>query len=106
MTTTLPPRSRPGASGGADRAARGSRGAGIPDASTTFAARGWSATSVGAWLRSPVAPYYLIAVSAGILSVSFTAAINTSLNVITSPVLSTEEYILLTSDGAFSRVTI
>ena len=69
MTTTLPPRSRPGASGGADRAARGSRGAGSPDASTTFAARGWSATSVGAWLRSPVAPYYLIAVSAGILTV-------------------------------------
>lgn len=69
MTATLPPRSRHRASAGA----RGSGGSVDPAADdyATFGqeAQAWSAASVGAWLRSPVAPYYLIAVSAAVLTV-------------------------------------
>lgn len=85
MTTTLPPRSRHGATPGAGRRRTGggsggaagggpSGGSGGPDRDHSGRGpfsppEGWSATSVGEWLRSPVAPYYLIAVSAGILTV-------------------------------------
>lgn len=69
MTTTLPPRSRSGASGASDRPVGSGRGAVSGVDTGSLEPRGWSATSVGAWLRSPVAPYYLIAVSAGILTV-------------------------------------
>ncbi|QFG70158.1 putative lipid II flippase FtsW [Ornithinimicrobium pratense] len=65
----MPPRFRQGASAGAQR----SGGSAHSDADdyATFGeeAQGWSAASVGTWLRSPVAPYYLIAVSASVLTV-------------------------------------
>ncbi|WP_238154515.1 putative lipid II flippase FtsW [Ornithinimicrobium sufpigmenti] len=83
MTATLPPRSRQRGSAKArgPQDSAGSRGPGASagpagsqnpgDDYATFGdeSHGWTAATVGTWLRSPVAPYYLIAVSAAVLTV-------------------------------------
>ena len=81
MTTTLPPRSRTSSSAVRAKARpagpgrpRGSGSSGGPGGSgsgggSPVTPGGFSMTAVGDWLRSPVAPYYLIAVSAAVLTV-------------------------------------
>lgn len=65
MTTTL---NRPGSSSG--RTAAAARSAGRPSGTSTSTseAPGWNRESVGEWLRSPVAPYYLALVASAILT--------------------------------------
>ncbi|MGD8200767.1 peptidoglycan glycosyltransferase FtsW [Ornithinimicrobium sp. W1679] len=67
MTTTTRPRSAGGPS-----ASSPARGGGTSRGGATAypggAREGWTMQSVGAWLRSPVAPYYLVLVSAGLLT--------------------------------------
>ena len=60
MTTTTRPRTPATRGGGTS--------AGGATASPRGARQGWSVASVGDWLRSPVAPYYLVLVSAGLLT--------------------------------------
>ena len=65
---TAPTRSRPGQR--PSRSYGWTGGTGTADTVTRSATPegGWSVQSVGEWLRSPVAPYYLVLVSASVLT--------------------------------------